>query len=290
MKLSVVASIAGLALAGSALAQSGTNLPSAASSLGAPLLSTQANASNYGNPPSAAGQGSPGSSRLDAAWGTISGGRLKLLIAGNLEGSYNKAWIFLDDGTGGQSTLRGDNADNGFGEINGMSGMKFDAGFSPTRFIRIEHGSGFLGIRTGTLPSAAGGVGADIFTSGGTGSLPLSNVSGGSGVNFGWDNSSVTGGPGIGGVASGWNFDIDLAAFFGAAVGSVKVQAFVTNPGGNGLSNQVLNSGNSNYPGAGGFDWSSIAGNQYFEVVPAPASAALLGLGGLVAARRRRGA
>lgn len=286
-KLLVVVAGSALALSSAAFAQSGANLVTSASSLGAPLLSTQTNASNYGAGLSG-GQASSSGSRLDRAWGTISGGKLKLLIAGNLESNFNKMWIMFDDGTAGQSTLRGDNADGGFGEINGMDGMKFDAGFTPSRGIRIELGGGFYGVRGFTLPNGVGGTGGDINTGGGFGSLPLSNVVGNNGVNFGWDNQG-TNGAGPGTVSSGWNFDIDLATYFGnASLSTIRVSTFITNGGANNLSNQVLGPGNTNYPNPNNFDWGTVAGDQFFTIVPAPGAAALLGLGALVAGRRRR--
>ncbi len=291
-KLLVVVAGSALALSSAAFAQSGANLLTAASSLGAPLVSTQTNASNYGSGLSG-GQASSSGSRLDAAWGTISGGKLKLLIAGNLEANFNKMWIMFDDGTAGQSTLRGDNADGGFGEINGMAGMKFDAGFTPSRGIRIEIGGGsggFYGLNHFTLPNGVGGTGGSINNGAGFGSLPLSNVAGSNGVNFGWDNQGTSGtGPGVGTASSGWNFDIDLATFFGnASLSTIRVSTFITNPGANNLSNQVLGPGNTNYPNPNNFDWGTVAGDQFFTIVPAPGAAALLGLGALVAGRRRR--
>lgn len=280
--------LAGLALSGSAFAQSGANIPAAAATAGAPLLATQVNSSNYGSAPSG-GQASNGGSRLDTAYGTISGGKLRLLLSGSLEGNFNKMWVFFDDGTAGQSTLRGDNNDGGFNEINNLANMTFDTGFSPSSGLRLEVGGGYVGINRFSLPASAGGAGSNVWNSSGFGALPVANIAGNSGVNFGWDNQATgaTGTPGS--ITSGWNFEIDLAAFFGSAsLGEIRVQTFITNGGGDNLSNQVLSPGNTNYPGTNGFQWSSVSGNQYFSVVPAPGAAALLGLGGLVAARRRR--
>lgn len=282
MKTAVIAAIAGFACAGAAFAQSGSNIPAAAGLLGAPLLASQANASNYGAGPSG-GQLSNGSSRLDAIYGTISGGTLNLLITGNLESNYNKMWIFFDTGAAGQNVLRDDNNDGGFNEIRNMRGMRFDAGFTPSQGMRIELGrpdiGNFVGIRGFSLPAMAGGAGGDVLTNS-TSNLPLSDAAG-AGLTMGWDNSGTG--------SSGFNFAINLGNFFGDAnLSTIRVMAFVTNGGADNLSNQVLASGNSNYPSPQNWDWTAIAGDQFVTVVPAPGAAGLLVIGGILAGRRRR--
>ena len=280
--------VAGLATASSAMAQSGMNIPAAATTAGAPLLATQANSSNYGSTPSG-GQASNGASRLDSAYGTISGGKLRLLLAGSLQANFNKMWVFFDTGAAGQSTLRNDNNDGGFNEINNLQGMTFDTGFTPSTGLRLEAGGGFVGVNRFSLPASAGGTGGSVWNTSGIANLPVANIPGNFGVNLGWDNQATGASAVPGSVTSGWNFEIDLAGFFGdAALSTIRVQTFITNGGGDNLSNQVLSSGNTNYPSPNGFQWSSVDGSQFFSVVPAPGAVALLGLGGLVAARRRR--
>ena len=69
---------------------------------------------------------------------------------------------------------------------------------------------------------------------------------------------------------------------------SVGVSVFISNDAGGFVSNQVLGGiGGADNLG-NGIDFNNIDGDQFFTVVPAPASAALIGLGGLVATRRRR--
>jgi len=281
-----------VAFAGSAMAQSGSAIQAQATTAGAPLLATQGNATQFGN--SSGTQASNGGSELNAAWGTVSGGRLKLFTTGNLEGNFNKMWFFFDSAAGGVGALAGGYQDGGFNEINNMTGLTFDSGFTPERGIRLEVGGGFLGVRGFTLDGAAG---FDIHTNSGFGALPLANVAGAAGVNFGWDNSNALGVDGSSAAGaltadSGVAFDIDLATYFGnAGLGEVRVMAFITSGDAGFASNQFLGSlpagfgnlGNLAQTNLGNFD-----GNQYFTVVPAPGAFALLGLGGLIAGRRRR--
>jgi len=291
MKSFVVISALALS-AGAALAQSGSNIQADAASLGAPLVSVQGNATQFGN--SSGTQNSNGGSELNAAWGNIAAGKLNLLMTGNLEANFNKMWIFFDDGSAGVNQLAGGYSDGGFNEINNMTGLRFDAGFNASRGIRLEVGPGFLGVRGFTLNGAPG---YDIFTAGGPGSLALSNVVGANGVNFGWDNSNSLGvdsasSAGALTATTGWNFSIDLATYFGnAALSSVKVMAFITDGGAGFASNQFLGSlpvGYGNLGNLANRDLSQDAGDQYFTIVPAPGALSLLGLAGLAASRRRR--
>ena len=289
----IVSMVGAVALcAGAAMAQSGANLPTQAASIGAPLVATQGNATFFGN--SSGTQNSNGGSELNAAWGTISGGRLQMLVSGNLEGNFNKLWFFFDDGSAGVNQLAGGYSDGGFNEINNMTGLRFDSGFNASRGMRVEIGSGFYGIRGFTLNGAPG---FDILTGGGPGSLPLVNAAGAAGVNVGWDNSNTLGvdsasAAGALTATSGWFFDIDLATYFGSAsISQVKVTAFITSGDANFASNQFLGSLPAGFGNLGALNNTNLAtfdGDQFFTIVPSPGAAALLGLGGLLAARRRR--
>lgn len=283
----VLTGAAALALcAGTAAAQvDGVGIPAS----GLDLLAVQTSATEYGNA-TGGGQDSAGGSELNAMWGSISGGTLSLSITGNIEGNFNKVWIFLDGVAGGENTLAGDNNDGGFGEINNL-GYTFDAGFEPDHGIRIEVGGGFLGIRAFDLIDNTGG---DVWVDfAGPGALPLVGAAGGFGVTTGWDNSNVDGVDGSSAAGAltatkGWEFEIDMATFFGSVPSQVKVMAIITSGDGNNSSSQVLpgiENGGGNL--GGGVDFTQVAGTQY-ATIPAPGSLALLGLGGLAAARRRR--
>ncbi len=278
------------ALAGTASAAvDGSNIPADAMAGGLPLLAVQDSATGFGNA-TGGGQDSAGGSELNAVWGTIDSGVLKMSITGNLEGNFNKMWIFFDGVAGGLNSIPtgGTIADGGFGEINNL-GVTFDAGFEADHGMRLEIGAGFAGIRAFDLLDNTAG---DVWTNGGAGDLPIVGGVGGFGTTVGWDNSNTAGVDDVSAAdaltaTSGWEFEIDLATFFGSAVSEVKASIFITNGGGDFFSNQVLG-GIAGGNAGGSPDFSGIAGDQFVTIVPTPASAALLGLGALAGVRRRR--
>lgn len=283
----VVAMIAGIA---SGQLLDGQNIAADAAARGMPLLTVQDTPTGFGNA-TGGGQDSAGGSELNAAWGVIDGGTLRLSMTGNLEGNFNKFWIFFDSMAGGQNVLANDNNDGGFNEINNMAGLTFDAGFAPNHGLRIEVGGGFLGINAFNLLDKTA---QSVWTAGGPSDLPIANAVGGAGVSFGWDNSNVLGVDGSSAADAltadkGWEFEIDMAAFFGSPSGEVKVTAFITSGDAGFFSNQFLAGvGGLGNLGADVRDLNQVAGLQYFTIVPAPAGAALFGLAGLCAVRRRR--
>lgn len=288
--MKTIAILAAAGLAGGAMGQlDGMNVGA-----GLPLVAVQDTATFFGDS-SGADQGAPFGSELNALYGTISGGTLQLGMTGNLQANFNKMWIFIDGVAGGEQTLAGDNSDGGFGEINNL-GFTFDNGFEPDHGLRFEVGDGFLGVNSFDLID---NTSASVFSAGGAGALPLTDATDGI-VTVGWDNANgagVTDADASGALTAtqGWEINIDLGAFLGEVPSSVNVMAIVTNGEGTFASNQVL-------PGIGGGDnlgaraggdfanndFNGIAGDQFATIVPAPASAALLGLGGLAAVRRRR--
>lgn len=280
------------ALAGTASGQSldGSNIQADAMANGLDLLAVQDTATGFGDS-AGTDQGAPFGSELNAAWGNISGGSLNLSITGNLEANFNKMWIFFDAVDGGLNNIPigAGLADGGFGEINNL-GVTFDDGFTADHGIRIEVGGGFYGLNQFDLLDVSAG---SIASGGGTGDLPLANIAGAFGTTFGWDNANaagVTGADASGALTAdqGWEFSIDLASFFGdASISSVKASIFITNGDGGFFSNQVLGGvgGAGNLEGQPNF--ANIDGDQFVTIVPAPASAALLGLGFAAAGRQR---
>lgn len=275
--------------AGAALAQlDGANIGA-----GMTMLGVQDTPTAFGDA-TGGGQDSAGGGELDSMWASLSGGTLDVSIAGNIEGNFNKMLIFLDTKAGGENTLLNDNVMGGFNEINNMAGMTFDAGFAPDYAVQFEIGGGFFSVRMADLQ---GNTGGDIWTGGGPGDLPLANAAGGFGVTFGWDNSNVLGVDGASAAGAltattGFELSFDTATAFGdGALASVGMMAIYGNAGLDFMSNQVLGEaglgGAGNLGGPGAVDFNQFAGNQ-FATIPAPASMALLGIGGLVALRRRR--
>lgn len=258
----------------------GMNIPSE----GLTLQFLQDTPTGFGNA-GGGGQDSAGGSELNALYGDIDGGTLKLGITGNLEGNFNKMFIFFDAVAGGEAVLANDNADNGFGEINNLAGLGF-GGATMDHGIRLEIGGGFYGINQFDLIDNTAG---SIASGGGPGDLPLANVVGAFGTTVGWDNSNVLGVDGASAVGaatatSGWEFEIDMATFFGEVPEGVRVSAFVANGGADFLSNQVLPgvAGAGNLGGPNGQSIGSV-----LIGVPEPTSAVLAALGLLAGARRR---
>ncbi|MEO1584496.1 MAG: PEP-CTERM sorting domain-containing protein [Planctomycetota bacterium] len=254
-------------------------------------------------------------SEINAIWSYVDSGTLYLGVTGNVQ-DFNKLDLFFDSGAGGQNTLRGDNADVDFNQLNtNLGGLTFDAGFEADYFLtytvngdRNEHFSGAAQLDTnGGGPGGAQGGGAYV-----DGDQLVANAGGANG--FGYTigtNQSNTGGVSDFGnapdsdptlVTTGVEIAIPLAEL-GYTGGELRLAGFINGGAHDFLSNQVIGglpagtgnlggdlNGNFIAPGTlAGIDFNNVAGDQAVTlIVPAPASAALLGLGGLAAARRRR--
>ncbi len=207
-----------------------------------------------------------------------------------------------------------------------LGGMTFDAGFSPDYHMFARWGSGngpyqvdFIdrqgGVNAQVPGNSASGSMGFLTSSGVIGPANLGPNASGSALSdslfFAINNFNAGGvGGGTGAadqgaaaaVTTGMEFSISLADLGNPAPGTViRIAAMINNGDHNYLSNQVLgglpaNTGNLGGTGDGGFtgslagvNFNNFAGNQYFEVVvPTPGALALLGLGGLAIARRRR--
>lgn len=253
-------------------------------------------------------------SELDAAYATVSGGVLKMFIAGNLEANFNKLNIFIDSKAGGQNVINAGANPGNDNWANKYHGFTFDTGFSADYMLIFRHGNG------GTQFDVDYAVVGGGFFDGGTvgtfdntaGVGNLNSVIGGNNVNMSvrLDNSNsagVFGGTNAAdqmaaqAVTTGLEFSIPLAAI-GSPVGAFNVSVMVNGSNHDYLSNQFLGGltapqGNLGGDGAGGFngsvgginlnDGAYASGNQYFTV-PEPSALALLGLGALAGMIRRR--
>lgn len=237
-------------------------------------------------------------SELDGLYAATSPGMLHLFFTGNLESNFNKFELFIDSKSGGQGILRSDNPDVDFNGLNRMSGMTFDAGFEPDYWVSATGGGSPYSLFTNfaELLTAGGGMGGYMgsTSAGSDGSLAGGAVV--NGIKMTINNSNVGGvGGGTGadsgaGVTTGIEISIPFAVLGIADASGVKVAAMINGGSHDFLSNQVI-------AGIGGGDhlgdprnvnFTNIAGNQ-FVTIPAPGAgaAALIGLAGLTARRRR---
>ena len=261
-------------------------------------------------------------SEWNAGYGKIDGGRLYLMLTGNLEANFNKLSIFIDSKAGGQSVFQSAGNDNAFR----MDGLVFDAGFTANYHIIARRGSDGGGPKFDLDFADLGALTASGYFDFLTGGGDSGTGSTGTGVNaspihVGYDNSNVAGIAGGTGAAdqtaalavtTGLELSIALSDL-GYAGGVIKVMVGQNGGGHDYWSNQFLGGlptglmngpgagtgtgnlggdGNGNFTGTAAIDFSAIAGDQFFVVVPEPAGGALFALAamGLAAAARRRSA
>jgi hypothetical protein len=263
---------------GSALAVQGNNTGFGDSDLGQ---------ANYAN-----------GSELDAAYCRTSGTDLNLMFTGNLQSNFNKFEIFIDHRPGGRQTLDGSIPGAG-----ALTGLTFDNGFEADLWISVTCGGSPFACYVNAWDLGGGSPSDYLGTNGGSGALTGGNNW--LGMGLGLNNSNTAGVAGGGGAADSaaalavrTGIEISLPQSMLAIVNGAKVCAFINGQNHDYASNQVLGSlpvaGNLGGNGSGAFtgnlsgvDFRQFAGDQFF-VLPTPGAAALLGLGGLVAGRRRR--
>jgi hypothetical protein len=122
-------------------------------------LSLQNTNTQFGNGTNGDPINGGGGSEIDGVYARVSGGRLYVLVAGNLETNFNKLELFFDSKAGGVNSLDGANLPKGVdpfccggfpppnggntnneGAMQRMSGLTFDAGFDADYYLTITHG------------------------------------------------------------------------------------------------------------------------------------------------------
>ena len=233
-------------------------------------------------------------SELDAAYCTMEGGRLYLMLTGNLEGNFNKLEIFIDSKAGGENVLTGLPGNDGTGFK--FLGFTFDPGFTADYHLIARRGNSgtdrfdldFAELGTSNSSSYGDIFGGTQEGSGATG-IGLNNQP----IEVALDNSNLAGV--LGGTAAanqaaalavqtGLELSIDLADL-GYAGSDVRVCVFVNGSNHDYASNQFLGPlnppiGNLGGDGNGGFNGSigqlnlgNFAGDQYFSCSGRPVPA-----------------
>jgi hypothetical protein len=234
----------------------------------------------------------------NAGYGVISGGRLNLMLTGNLQTNFNKLDIFIDSKAGGQAVF--DSSGNDNSQV--MDGLVFDAGFTADYHLIARRGSSKLDFDFANLGAQSATFYENVF-----GGADFGSGNTGTGVNaapigIGYNGSNtagVTGGNGAAdqaaaaAVTTGLELSIDLADL-GYVGGPIHVMVGQNGDGHNYWSNQFLGGlpapqgnlggdGAGTFTGEGAIDFNLYAGNQYFTInaIPEPSTLALAGLAGL---------
>lgn len=252
-------------------------------------------------------------SELDAGYGQVTGGKLYLMLTGNIEANQNRLEVFIDSKAGGQNVLL-NNASTPTNDswAPAYAGFTFDGGFTADYMLILRRSGTSFNVDLATIGggSSAFEAATNIFGGSSTGTnanaLPLA------GVGVAYDNSNaagVTGGSGAADqtaaalVSTGLELAIPLSAI-GNPTSTIKISAMVNSADPHTyLSNQFLGGlpapqnnlggdGTGVFTGTvGAINLNNFGGNQYFTIaVPEPTSFALAGwaLVGMVGCLWRR--
>lgn len=269
-----------------------------------PALAVQTVQTQFGDNTDPTGFGDGG--ELDAGYATISGGRLYVMLAGNIQPNFNKVSVFIDSVAGGENVLSGALAYD-FSDVSAnFGGLTFDAGFEADYhlFGRWNGGAFELDIvdRANSTPGAELGNFGAATVGVGTGIQSGMIAAGGSAttgadagtfltqdVDFGFNNTNILGV--VGGTAApgptempeavltGLEFSVSLADLGNPGPGDIiKIHAAYGNGDNNFHSNQILGGlpapqgnlggdGGGNFTGnLSGINFNQYGGDQFFTI------------------------
>ncbi|MEX0642757.1 MAG: PEP-CTERM sorting domain-containing protein [Pirellulales bacterium] len=250
-------------------------------------------------------------SELDAGYAVVNGGKLYLMLTGNIEDNFNKLEIFIDSKPGGQSVFDSSGNDN----ASAMDGLVFDAGFTADYHLIARRGNDGgndkFDVDFANLGAQSASGYGDIM-GGHTGSGMTGTGVNAIGIEVGYNNSNLAGvlagsaaasQAAATAVSTGLELGIALSDlnFTG---GVIRIMVGQNNQGHNYWSNQFLgglpapqdklgSDEMGGFTGEGAIDLTHFAGDQFFSIraeVPEPASALLLGVtvSGLLSIWRRK--
>ena len=241
-----------------------------------PALAVQTIRTGFGNAINPTGLG--GGGELDAAYALVEGGRLYVMVTGNIENNFNKLGLFIDAKPGGENTLS-DTPGYDYEHISrNFGGLTFDDGFNADYHLYARWGSLTGNNFTVDIVDRNGGGDATVKGNGGSAGTgvgtgiqagvvnPSDPGLGSTGVGevrnltpfltnplaFAFNNTNTAGvlGSGSGTTANqadalavntGFEFSIDLADLGNPQPGDViKILAVYGNGDNNFLSNQTL--------------------------------------------------
>ncbi len=236
-----------------------------------------------------------GNNSLANAKAEIAGGNLNMLFGGKLNGGFEKLLIMFDTKAGGANTVSGVAGAN-------VGGMVLDAAFAAD-YAFVLNGDGttmyidrtvfdFAGNPTGSYVGQVGwsNGGSDVPAGGSEAGERASVNNQGGGLPFGFNFLDLAGQGTAAGYNTGIGFSVPLANLDLGPTSFFDVFVVILGGDGSTLSTQALGGvGNSigGYGPVGSVNFNQIPGDQFFSV-PTPGAAALIGLAGLVAGRRRR--
>ena len=100
-------------------------------------------------------------SELNAAYAKIWGGKLHLMLTGNMEANFNKLNIFIDSVDGGQNVFNAVTNNDGSDNMNGLT---FDTGFEADYHMIFRRGfDGFSGFDSGKIDVNHANLATDEF-------------------------------------------------------------------------------------------------------------------------------
>lgn len=229
------------------------------------------------------------SSKLDASYGIVTGGKLYLMITGNLDPNFSNIEIFLDTKAGGQTIYAGPDDP----QFNKLNGLQFDPNFAVDYHLCVRRGDDmgnpsfdlhFIDLEASTISDhldVLGGLEGSGLTGVGVNAHPIAVAFDNSNVLGVGDDAPLAPVPLDAGLSATTGLelaiDLDDLGFTGGPI-RVLVGLNATNhdfwsnqflPGINSLKKSLGVDGNGTYNGTGALDLRpELLGGGFSSIVP----------------------